>query len=327
LSRHRTRIARGATLLLLIALCRISEAQTAKPAASASGNRIVGGVVLSAANAQPLEGADITLTDVKTSTLIAETASDAEGRFAFTHLGDGKYRLRATHRGYIASGFDEHDGFSTAIVAGEGLASTDLKFFIKPLAVIFGTIADDSGDPVQQGRVSLYRQDERNGTGRILRAGAVMTDDLGNYEFPRLSPGNYYIAVMAHPWYATPPNASPGLPGDGAQGRPRSPLDVAYPATFYADVTDSDSATPIPVKAGDRIPVNFTLHPVPAVHILMQVPNLGRGLVPPMPQLSQEVFGSMEPTGGQSVRYSSHDDGSGTGGTTTVELDGVAPGQ
>jgi hypothetical protein len=101
---------------------------------------------------------------------------------------------------------------------------------------------------------------------------------------------------------------------------------VAYATVFYADVTDSDAATPIPVKPGDRIPVNFTLHPVPAVHISLQIPNAGLGQGPMMPQLNQEVFGSSEYVGMQTISSMSHGGGNGSFGMTTVELSGVAPG-
>lgn len=317
---------------LLSAFCAVTTiAQTEGPrkaATAAAGSRAISGVVLNAANGQPLDGADVTLTDTRTSSVVAEVTTDAEGGFAFPHLSDGKYSLRATHRGFIATAFDEHDGFFTAIVTGEGQTTTGLKFSLKPLAVLYGNISDDSGDPVQQGRVSLFRQDDHDGTGRIVRAGAVVSDDLGNYEFPRLTPGNYYIAVMAQPWYAT--HAQPvGVLGDISNETPRLPLDVAYATTFYADVTDSDEATPIPVKAGDRIPVNFTLHPVPAVHLTMQVSGSGRDRVMPMPQLRQEVFGSLEPASSQNVLYSMHDmmhDMSSGSNLVTVELSGIAPG-
>jgi hypothetical protein len=309
-----------AALLAVCACDGSAHAQTAPPAAITHGSRVISGVVLSALGGQPLEGADVTLLDAKSGTLLAETTSDGQGGFAFSHLADGKYSLRATHRGYITSAFDEHDDFSTAIVTGEGLVSTGLKFAIKPLAVIYGTVTDESGDPVQQARVSLFRQDERNGTGKIVRAGAAVSDDLGNYEFPRLGPGNYYLAVSAQPWYATHPQPSQ------EQGKGHSPLDVAYATTFYADVTDSEAATPIPVKPGDRIPVNFTLHPVPAVHIFMQVPAQERGQMfgITMPMLSQDIFGSMEP--GMQTGYTSRMEGSGAGGMITIELNGVAPG-
>ena len=285
-----------------------------------TGVRVISGTVVGAANGQPLEGADVTLNDTKTGALVAETVADAEGRFAFEHLPDAKFSLRASHRGFIAAAFQEHQGYSTAIVTGNGQVTTGLKFPLEPQGVLYGTVADDSGDPVAQSRVSLYRQSERNGTGNIVRISTVMTDDLGNYEFPRLEPGNYYIGVTGRPWYAIRPMP---MQEDGAPRR--SPLDVAFPTAFYADVTDADSATPIPVKAGDRIPVNFTLHAVPAVHLTMQLPNPGRDRAPSFPVLLQQAFSNTDYIQGD-VSYVTHQEGGAGSGTTVVEIGGIAPG-
>lgn len=283
-----------------------------------SGSRVISGTVVSALSGQPLDTADMTLTDSKSGTQIAETATDAEGRFEFDHVADGKYSLQASHRGYLAAAFDEHDGFSSAIVTGDGLVTTGLRFTIQPLAVIYGTVAEDSGDPVQQARVSLYRVDENSGAGKIVHASTTISDDLGDYEFAHLAQGTYYIAVTAHPWYAS--SLRPGTPG--SESGQSSPLDVAYPTTFYADVTDSDSATPIPVKAGDHIPVNFSLHPVPAVHMVIQLPGGIREQFRMMPQIRQEVFGEMQASMMQGMRISTNS----SDGSSTTELSGIAPG-
>ena len=185
-------------------------------------------------------------------------------------------------------------------MTGEGLTTDGLMFRLSPRAVIRGTVTDEAGDPVQQARVSLYRQSQRNGLGNIVRAGMTVADDTGAYEFARLEAGNYFVAVSANPWYATRPQEKRDAEGNLIPNAQRSPLDVAYPVTFYADVTDSDSATPIPVKAGDQVQVNFTMHAVPAVHLSVQVPApSGRGFA--MPQLAQEIFGSTDRV--QSCRY------------------------
>jgi protocatechuate 3,4-dioxygenase beta subunit len=314
-----------ARCIVLPAILSLSLGSHPASAQTSSGTRVISGVVISSASGQPLEGADVTLNDAKSGALFAEAATDSEGRFAFQHLSDGRFSLRAAHRGYIASAFQEHQGFSTAIITGEGLVSTDLKFPLAPQAVLYGTVADDSGDPVSQARVALYRQNEANGTGNIVRASTVVTDDLGNYEFPRIQPGNYYLAVTGNPWYATHPQPRQNPDGSAPQASQRSPLDVAYATTFYADVTDADSATPIPVKAGDRIPVNFTMHPVPAVHLTLQIPGDGRNPYQNVPQLRQEIFGTTDFVQ-QSMSFSSHNNGRGDGGMTTVEFGGVPPG-
>lgn len=281
----------------------------------------ISGVLVSAATGQPLDRADVTLHTPNQDSLIAETTTNEDGRFVFAHLAAAKYSLEAARRGYIEAAYDEHEGFSTAIVTGEGQDTGGLKFRLSPQAVIGGTVTDDGGDPVAQARVSLYRQSMRNGRGNIVHAGSTMTDDTGAYEFSRLRPGNYFIAVMATPWYATHSAPKRDAQGNLIPGA-RSPLDVAYATTFYADVTDSDSATPIPVKAGDREQVNFSLHAVPAVHLSLQVPA-SNGQPYRVPSLRQEVFGESDfASTGMSWTGRGRGDGQ-----ITVEIDGLAPGQ
>jgi hypothetical protein len=304
---------------LFIAFYGLAQSQTMP---KAIGSYAISGVVVSAATGQPLDRAEVTLHNSNGESLVADTTTGPDGRFAFEHLPAGKFALAASRRGYIGMAYDEHEGYSTAIVTGEGLKSDGLIFHLSPRAVIRGTVSDDTGDPVQQARVSLYRVDLRSGLGNIVRAGNTTTDDTGAYEFSRLDAGNYYVAVMATPWYATRPQPRHDAEGNVLPDEQRSPLDVAYPTTFYADVTDSDSATPIPVKAGDQVQVNLTMHAIPAVHLSVHVPSPGvHGFA--MPQLTQEIFGQSEGMPG-SMSYSWR--GQQPDSETTVELSGVAPG-
>jgi hypothetical protein len=47
----------------------------------------------------------------------------------------------------------------------------------------------------------------------------------------------------------------------------RAALDVAYPTTYYPDVTDADAAPPIPIKGGERVQADFILHAERAMHL------------------------------------------------------------
>ncbi|HEX3469644.1 MAG TPA: carboxypeptidase-like regulatory domain-containing protein, partial [Silvibacterium sp.] len=204
----------------------------AQAAPQVTGKYTISGVVVSAATGQPLDRADVTLQTPNQGTVVAAITTSEDGRFVFEHLAAAKYSLEASRRGYIAAAYDEHEGFSTAIVTGEGLASDGLTFRLSPRAVIKGTVTDEAGDVVPQARVSLYRQNLRNGLGNIVRAGTTVTDDTGAYEFGRLEAGNYYVAVTATPWYATRPQVSRDAEGNVIAGDQRSALDVAYPTTF-----------------------------------------------------------------------------------------------
>jgi hypothetical protein len=108
-------------------------------------------------------------------------------------------------------------------------------------------------------------------------------------------------------------------------GHPHSPLDVAYPTTFYPDAPDQAYASPIELAGGERVPINFTLHPVPSVHVTMQFQNTGT-MPAPMPQISQSIFGSSEVVQ-TNISLATPDTKKNSGSVTSVELSGFAPGQ
>ncbi|HLJ76594.1 MAG TPA: carboxypeptidase-like regulatory domain-containing protein, partial [Acidobacteriaceae bacterium] len=272
---------RPALLLMLMVTFVSGHASPAQNAAASSGQRgslSIAGVVVNAATGAPVDRADVRISNGGDQSVQAgETLTDAHGAFRFDGLPEGKYNLQASRRGYIASGYQGHDGFSTAIVTGTQFDTTHLRFPLTPWGVIDGAISDDNGDPVPDAEVRLFRQDQNQGEGRIVAAGRQQSDDRGSFEFAQLRPGSYFICVAATPWYAFRPAAhmdSSGNPLPDDQ-QAASPLDVAYPMTFYPNATDSSGATPIPVRGGDHLQISFSLHAVPAVHLRVRVPMRG----------------------------------------------------
>jgi hypothetical protein len=291
---------------------------------SGSAAYSIAGTVESASTGMPLDRAEVTLsTPGPQGTSLATTITSETGAFRFDRLQAGKYRLQASRRGYTTAGYQEHEGFFTAIVTGPDQDTTGLRLRLLPSAVIGGVVTDDSGEPVPGARLRLYRQDPNAGDSRIVGAGSDTTDDTGVYEFARLHPGTYYVGVMAAPWYAFhPPRrmdaANNVLPDDQ---QPHSPLDVAYPTTFYPNATDSAAAAPIVLSAGDHTEIDLSLHVVAAIHVEVRLPapESGRGI--PGPQIGQEIFGAEEfgPPGLSQIMRSN--------GQLVADLRGVAPGQ
>lgn len=312
MSRH------SVSALLLFGLTSLLAAQTTTGPASYS----ISGVVHSASTGTPLDRAEITLSTAGTRGSTVDTALTGEnGAFRFDHLQAGRYRLEASRRGYLTSGYQEHEGYFTGVVTGPNLVSNGLRFELSPTAVIGGAVTDDAGEPVGGATVHLYRQDQATGETKVVNAGQEQTDDTGSWEFARLRAGTYFVAVSAMPWYAmhSEPATINGaiLPVDQ---QPHQPLDVAYATTFYESGTDSDSATPIPVNAGDHVEANVSLHAVPAVHIQVRLPSPQEGHGVPMPQIMQSVFGSDVPKAGNWYSWSSN------GGPIIAEVGGLAPG-
>jgi len=283
----------------------------------------IAGMVVSASGGTPLDRAEVSLTTPgPRGSPIAQTITSENGGFRFDRLQAGKYRLEVSRRGYITSAYQDHDGFATAIVTGPDLDTSGLRFELKPSAIIGGTVTDDAGEPVGGAQVRLFRREARTGESHIIGAGTDITDDTGVYEFARLRAGTYFIAVTTSPWYAFHPGAKTDdngnpLPPDQ---QPRSPLDVAYPTTYYPNALDSDSAAPLTLNAGDHVQADFSLHAVPAIHVQVRVPTGGEGRGTPMPMLMQQIFSSEQnqQIGGMFSTVKND--------VMTVDLGGVAPG-
>jgi hypothetical protein len=277
------------------------------PAATSAGFRIAGRVV-DAVTGEPVSRATLTVLseDYKVT---ASAATDAEGRFSFEHIAAGKYPLSAAKRGYRTSYYDEHDNFNSAIVAGDGQDTGDLLFRLPASAVLRGVVTDDGGDPVENAQVMLFRKpSDGENNGHMQQKGGVQTDDTGAYEFNDLPPGEYYIAVKGEPWYAQHGNHF--HPGTAEP----SPLDVAYPITYFDSTIDENSATPIALSWGAREQADINLHAVPAV--VFKVPGIGHG---PQVTLQQKVFGNT--VNGQNLGI-----GDGPNNPGTLEFPGFAPG-
>src|SRR5579863_443817 len=128
----------GAFLLVLVGGCAwVHNLGAQGPQSPASGSGTISGLVISAVNGQPLEDAGVSLVDAADGKDVAETATDSQGKFSFANLPDGRFELRASHRGFVTADFDNHDYFSTAIVTGEGLDTTGLRFTLKPRGAIY----------------------------------------------------------------------------------------------------------------------------------------------------------------------------------------------
>ena len=261
-------------------------AQTTNPAVpeNATASYKVSGTIVSKTDGRPLGRARVTLQDAKDPRKFEGIVTGDDGKFAFDNVPAGKFSLTGAKRGYITASYDQHDQFSTAIVTGAGVETEGLVLKLAPNAVIWGRVLDEAGEPVRHAGVTLYYNDHAGGVDQIHQRNSAQTDDLGTYELIYLTPGTYFLSVTATPWYAVHPPSS-----SGPNERVNRLLDVAYPVTYYADVTDSDSATPIPIKGGERLQVDIHLNPVPALRLTFKVPgDTQHGFM--FPRLEQPTF-------------------------------------
>jgi len=265
-----------AACCLVLAGCRVA-AQNPDLSYKFTGQYRVSGTVVSKADGHALGRVRVTLADTRDTQKVQVFVTGEDGHFVFPTVPAGKFSLSGMKRAFVPAAYDQHDQFSTAIVTGAGLDTEHLVLKLAPKGVIYGNVLDEVGEPVRNAKVTLYVDDHSEGVDNIREAQTVFTNDLGAYEMLSLRPGTYYLSATAKPWYAVSPPSDAGGVGSGNQVKDvanvdRS-LDVAYPITYYPDVIDSESATPIPVKGGERLEVDIHLNPVPALRLRFHVPG------------------------------------------------------
>jgi hypothetical protein len=291
-------------LLLLMLLAALAP----RLALAETQYRIAGSIV-SAIDHQPLQRATVEILTTDESKVIQSTTSDEYGRFAFTGVPAATFTLRGSAPGYLRSAYQDHGGFSTGIVTGAGVDTESLVLELRPESTIAGSVVDEAAEPVEHATVRLFRQSHALGDDRILPAQTASTNDLGRFEFPRLQPGTYFLAVTAKPWYAVHPEAQMAIdalnqqPGQGAMVAPYvdPALDVAYPVTYYPGTTDSSASAPIVLRGGESLDLHFQLSPQPAVTVVLPR-NQPQGKQSFPLQLRRSLFGQLEPVAEQEIR-------------------------
>jgi hypothetical protein len=286
--RARAAWSRAASLLLAGAcLVWVGKAGGQVAGGTLAGARFhIRGVVVNGGTGDPVARCELTATRVEPSRAARAGAAgpgqelppvetDARGRFEIQVPQAGPWRLMARARGFHSQAYDEHQGFSSAVVVNETDPSIDLTFKLLPNAAVEGFVLDEAGEPVRGGQLSLVSVPAAAPDGqRPARQprGNAMTDDRGHYEFANIGPGEYTISVRAQPWYAVAARPAQML-GGTTPDPATATLDVVYPTTWYPGTADFNAATPVTLQAGDRRQADFRLMPVPGYHLRIPAPT------------------------------------------------------
>jgi hypothetical protein len=299
--------------MILTALWSILLMLTAVPqrnnsAPPAQSNFKISGMVVDALSGNPVTDAIVSIVPAKPPATPQTVSAESSGRFLFENVLPGKYQLIARRKGSVQQLYQQHENYSTAIVAGEDLDSENILFALTPESSIAGQITDQMGEAVRHAQVMLFRQDTAAGKLSIRMQRQHHTDDEGRYRFPHLAPGTYFVAVTAQVWFkqfiqrfGNSSFSSGGLMrlSRGNQtGSPQTPqidpaLDVIYPVTFFPSSTDSLGAAPFILQPGDHSTADITLSQVPNVHVRINTGTSDPSQFPQV-QVMQPVFEGFE---------------------------------
>lgn len=247
--------------------------------------------------------------------------ADEQGHFTITLPSAGSWRLTASARGFVTQDYDEHQGFSSAVVLTAESPTIDLRFKLSPEAVITGVVLDEAGEAVRGAQIALHNVPPPSPGGPQPLGGtraATQTDDRGRYELTNVAPGGYRLTVQARPWYAAALQQGAQIPGGTTPLEPS--LDMAYPLTWFPGTGDAALAETIVLHAGDAREADFHLVPIPSIHLRIAPPSrsptsVGDRLTPAFPMV-QPVDSSR---GGLSL--TTHQDGQGQ-----FDIGGLTPG-
>jgi hypothetical protein len=247
---------------LLKALLLVLAAQSAVERTAAR----IEGVVVAAANGEPIVSAGVELIPASGTSKAIAAGTAADGRFVFNDVAAGDYRLAATHIGYVRSEYGQRgpNGQGIVIRVAAGQTIRDTRISLTQTGAVYGRITDRNGAPAANVEVRALKRTYQNGRRVLSSVKTVRTNDLGEYRLFWLPPDRYYLS-------ATPlkGEVSDVMDNGNAAMRPVAGHQIVLPgdeamATFYYPAsTDPLRASAIDLRPADNLGgMDFRVFPV-----------------------------------------------------------------
>ena len=279
-----------------------ASAQESAPTAHASS---ITGTVVKEPGSQPLKKVLVQVVAENQKEGGNYTAStDADGRFHIENVVPGRYRIFIERTGFVGVNGHGLKSDVNVFTVQAGQAVEDLLFRMLPTAVISGRITDEDGDPMSGVRV--VAQKKKPGKSTRESVGTEATNDLGEYRLAGLFPGQYWIVAMPPLDFRDYEKQEKSSAGGGQP-------DTRYVNTYYPGTYDAMQASAVTLKAGDEMPVNFTLVPARTYRVRGIVTGVTAGQKPSVELVSKA---------GDSYRANASE----VGPDGQFEVRGVAPG-
>jgi hypothetical protein len=161
--------------------------------------------------------------------LIASTSED--GRFVFTNLAAGQYRMTARRNGLVSAEYGQRKpggpGLPITLTGGQQLR--DVSIVMTPSAAISGRILSRTGKPVVNAEVMAMKVSFQDGRRVMTLVQSARSNDLGEYRLYWLTPGKYYVSSM--PWDERPISGGVVLNANA----PAAAMDIARMTVLAGD--------------------------------------------------------------------------------------------
>jgi len=253
-------------ILLYLLPCALLQpragAQNAAPPAQTPPKYSIRGVVINAANGDPVRRAIVQIFATSTQ----ETLSDNEGRFRFDNLPATRASIIARKPGFF-SPQQMSAGIQGQTSVDVGADSAEVQVKLVPEGVLFGRVTNVGGEPVENIPVRVISSRVTDGQRHWEQRGASNTNDDGQFRISGLMPGAYFV-VAGPSWERAFANfnAAPAANRSKENG---------YAERFYPDVTDIQSASPVELAAGQQMEADFSVKPEPLFDVSGTIAGVG----------------------------------------------------
>jgi len=178
-----------------------------------------------------------------------KAATDNEGKFSIENIDPGRYTLGADRQGFVTQNYGARrpSGPGTTLELKTSQVLKDLSFKLTPQGVIAGRVIDDDVEPVSGVSVQVLQYKYLLGKKRLIPAvnTLVLTNDLGEFRAPNLSPGRYYVATSPQKIADIQSGTERAA---AAKGETEGPI-----PTYYPNATDPSTASPVDVGPGAEV--------------------------------------------------------------------------
>ena len=227
--------------------------------ATPTGTGRIRGRVVAADTGAPLRRAQVRIASSE-ARLNRSATTDAEGRYEFSELPEGRYNVFVTRSGYVSLSFGQQRPFEQGrpLVLASAQEADRIDFALPRGGVIAGRVTDEVGEPIAGIRVQAMRyQYLPNGRRQLTPVGggpfSLVTNDLGEYRIYSLMPGTY--VVSATPVDTFMPQGMPTPASAGAQP------DEGHGITYFPGTVNVDEAQSIAVGLAEVANASFALVP------------------------------------------------------------------
>ena len=219
------------------------------------------GTVTNSQTGEPLRKAYVLLKPLNGGQPLMSQSTDSQGRFKFSGIRPGSYRVEAIHNGFVGPENLPNGSGGPSVLRFDQQSISGLTIQMVPAVVFTGHVVDEGGDPMAKVRVQCFRFFYVQGKRRLTFVDGTSTDDRGQYRISGLEPGKYYLtASYSDPWR---PVMTAAEDRDASQG---------YAPVFYPGVLDVNEATELAAGAGEERDLgDFQLTPVRLVSVAGRV--------------------------------------------------------